>query len=243
MRLSGWTQHSDRLAMREIAYQLNQQTGDSFLCEADQTLDSEDAQNAGMYEEPNPFLDSSNIPVPSGVSLLPSSHLPALISVLPTLSRPTVVILDGFDLFALHPRQSLLYCLLDTAQNCRANAGSKGLAVIGITSRIDTINTLEKRVKSRFSGRMIRTAPPRKLENWTRSVQNALSSASRNEDDRACEVGTAEEWNTLWAEATKRFMDDPSVIKILHETFSITQDIRTLNRMLVSQNINNPLCY
>lgn len=50
--------------------------------------------------------------------------------------KPVVVVLDGFDLFAEHARQALLYCLLDTVQSCRAGEGSRGLAVVGVTSRI-----------------------------------------------------------------------------------------------------------
>ncbi|KZP03435.1 hypothetical protein FIBSPDRAFT_941526 [Athelia psychrophila] len=131
IRLSGWAQNNDRLAMREVARQLSEQTGQSYL--------DDDVDNVDVDAE-NPFAEPDVV-----VALPPPSHLPALISVLPTLSRPSIVILDSFDLFALHPRQSLLYCLLDTVQNCRAGSGSNGMAVIGVTARIDTINLLEKR--------------------------------------------------------------------------------------------------
>ena len=53
-----------------------------------------------------------------------------------TLPRPTIVVLDAFDLFTSHARQALLYCLLDTVQSCRAGEGRKGVAVIGITTRV-----------------------------------------------------------------------------------------------------------
>ncbi|KAG6333768.1 hypothetical protein ID866_5316 [Astraeus odoratus] len=108
IRLSGHLQHNARLALREVAQQLSLQTDRSLLAETDDNTD----------QEHNPFLDS----VPS-TSLPPPSHLPALISMLPTFSRPTIVILDAFDLFAHHARQSLLYCLLDTVQGCRVGQG------------------------------------------------------------------------------------------------------------------------
>lgn len=227
LQLSGWTQHSDRLAMREIAYQLGQQTGATFLAhpgDAHEGVDGDD--------ESNPFLDKPTVSMPiAGASLPPSAHLPALISILPTLSRSTIVILDGFDLFSLHPRQSLLYCLLDTAQGCRASASSKGLAVIGVTSRVDTINLLEKRVKSRFSGRIFRTAPPRKLGGWVKLTKAVLEA---NVGDIDQEENTSEEWRSLWNLAIEGFLDDKAVSNALNETFSITRDVRMLNKMLVS---------
>lgn len=216
--------------MREIAYQLGQQTGSTFLTHSGDPPEGVDGDDAD--DESNPFLDkSTNLMHISGQSLPPSAHLPALISILPTLSRPTIVLLDGFDLFSLHPRQSLLYCLLDTAQSCRASASNKGLAVIGVTSRVDTINLLEKRVKSRFSGRILRTAPPRKLEDWVRLAKVVfevnISDIDQEEDHR-------EEWKLLWNTAVKGFLGDQTVSNALNETFSITRDVRMLNKLLVS---------
>lgn len=215
LRLSGYTQHNDRLALREIARQLSQQTGKSFLSEVE-----EDVNNT--EDEPNPFLD----PGPT-ISIPPPSHLPALISVLPTLSRPTVVILDAFDLFAHHARQSLLYCLLDTVQSCKVGQGNNGLAVVGITSRIDTINLLEKRVKSRFSGRMIRTAPPSDPSLWINISRRLLSTP----------IDGSSEWGTLWTFAVHTFFEDRKVTDTIKDTFALTRDVRMLKRVLVSSHI------
>lgn len=57
-----------------------------------------------------------------------------------TLSRPTIVIVEAFDLFTNHARQALLYCLLDTVQSCRAGEGRKGVAVVGVTSRVVSLH-------------------------------------------------------------------------------------------------------
>jgi origin recognition complex subunit 4 len=200
--------------MREIAYQLAQQTGTSSL------LSKADHDNPDADEDVSPFLDGETT-----ISLPPSSHLPHLISVLPTLTRSTVVILEGFDLFALHPRQSLLYCLLDTVQSCRAAHGNKGIAVIGITTRVDTINLLEKRVKSRFSGRILRTAPPRRFESWIGVARNALCVP--------IDGTPSAEWSEVWLSAVDDFLADPRVRSIMNETFALTRDIRTLSRILV----------
>lgn len=213
IHLSGWAQLNDRLAMREVARQLTQQTGRSFLSdsEADE-LDADDNVD-------NPFVDSC-----TAVSLPPPSHLPALISVLPTLPRPTIVVLDAFDNFTLHARQSLLYCLLDTVQSCRVSNGNKGVAVIGVTTRVDTINLLEKRVKSRFSGRILRTAAPSSVDTWIDAARKLLSPAIRDQH---------EEWLTMWTTSVDKFLADPKVLKIFQETFALFKDAGVLRQMMV----------
>ncbi|KAH7929476.1 hypothetical protein BV22DRAFT_989038, partial [Leucogyrophana mollusca] len=219
LRLSGHAQHNDRLALREIARQLSQQTGKSFLSDSDGDPEKLD-------EGDNPFLDAG----PS-ISLPPPSHLPALISVLPTLSRPTIVILDAFDLFALHARQSLLYCLLDTVQSCRVGQGTNGITVIGVTTRIDTINLLEKRVKSRFSGRILRTAPPANLADWTTIAERVLSAPIDSPDG---------EWPQMWKTAVEKFLSERMVSDSLKQTFSLTRDVRMLKQILI--NVVAELC-
>jgi origin recognition complex subunit 4 len=75
---------------------------------------------------------------------------------------PVIFILDEFDQFAQQMKQRLLYNLLDLMQvSVRAcvmrrndllwslQQSSVQIAVIGITSRLDTIELLEKRIKSR----------------------------------------------------------------------------------------------
>jgi origin recognition complex subunit 4 len=157
--------------------------------------------------------------------LPPSSYLPTLISALPTLARPTVLVLESFDLFAIHGRQALLYCLLDTVQSCRAGKDSSGIAVIGVTTRVDTINLLEKRVKSRFSGRMLLTAGPTTLDDWLSIASNVLTVKPSPHH---------EEWEAYWAATVERFLSDRSVQAALSDLHSLTKDVRLLNRILAS---------
>ncbi|KAI0068834.1 hypothetical protein BV25DRAFT_1791509 [Artomyces pyxidatus] len=206
IRLSGHAQHNDRLALREIARQLAQQTGQTFGLEAD----AEDEEDENPFAPPEPGLP-------------PPSHLPTLISALPSLARSTVIILESFDLFALHGRQALLYCLLDTAQSCRAGKGSKGITIIGVTTRVDTINLLEKRVKSRFSGRMLRTSGPRHFSQWIDIARNALSAPIPQPQ---------EEWTSCWSDAVEQFLADRVVKEALSDTFSLTRDVRMLSQIL-----------
>lgn len=66
------------------------------------------------------------------------------------VAKAVIFVMDEFDLFAHHPRQTLLYNLFDIAQSRKAP-----IAVLGLTTRIDVTNSLEKRVKSRFSHRYV----------------------------------------------------------------------------------------
>ncbi|EEB98329.1 hypothetical protein MPER_02186 [Moniliophthora perniciosa FA553] len=97
IRLSGWLQHNDRLAMREMAHQLNEQAATQFH------VGDEGQRN--VEEDENPFIDAPpHEEFDTDFSVVPAAHIHALITCIPTLSRPTVLILEGFDLFALHPQ-------------------------------------------------------------------------------------------------------------------------------------------
>ena len=142
---------------------------------------------------------------------LTATHLPALIGTLTTLSRPTIVLLDSFDLFTNHARQALLYCLLDTVQSCRSgasrslendNLGAGGVAVIGITTRVDCLNLLEKRVKSRFSGRLVRVGVVDEYDRYVEVAKNLVSSKITQEAGDWCSVEYGDDESALWEEWT-----------------------------------------
>ncbi|XP_052897245.1 origin recognition complex subunit 4 isoform X2 [Anopheles moucheti] len=69
-------------------------------------------------------------------------------------SKSVIFLLEEFDLFCSHHNQTLLYNLFDVAQSAQAP-----ICVLGITARLDVIEVLEKRVKSRFSHRQIFLLP------------------------------------------------------------------------------------
>lgn len=73
-----------------------------------------------------------------------------------TTSKSVIFLIDEFDLFATHGRQTLLYNLFDIAQARKAP-----IAVLGLTTRIDVVESLEKRVKSRFSHRSVYLSLPK----------------------------------------------------------------------------------
>jgi origin recognition complex subunit 4 len=101
-----------------------------------------------------------------------------------TTSASVIFILDSFDEFLSHPRQALLYNLFDIAQSRKAP-----IAVICLGRQVNAIDGLEKRVKSRFGGRILQISrPPDRKEFW-----NVCESALTVDDE---EFGFAKEWNS-----------------------------------------------
>jgi origin recognition complex subunit 4 len=81
-----------------------------------------------------------------------------VLRVLEVGGRAVVFVLEEFDLFAkggAKSKQTLLYAVMDLLQQAQTRA-----AVVGVTSRHDAAEMLEKRVRSRFSFRRILIAPP-----------------------------------------------------------------------------------
>uniref|UniRef100_A0A8C2XQM4 Origin recognition complex subunit 4 n=1 Tax=Cyclopterus lumpus TaxID=8103 RepID=A0A8C2XQM4_CYCLU len=85
-------------------------------------------------------------------------------------SRPALFVLDEFDLFAHHKNQTLLYNLLDVSQSAQAP-----IAVVGLTCRLDVLELLEKRVKSRFSHRQIHLLSNPTFSQYLQRVRTQLS--------------------------------------------------------------------
>nr|POF00942.1 origin recognition complex subunit 4 [Quercus suber] len=86
------------------------------------------------------------------------------------VSKSVIFILDEFDLFANHPRQTLLYNLFDIAQSRKAP-----IAVLGLTAKVDVAESLEKRVKSRFSHRYVHLSLSESYPAFTSACQSALT--------------------------------------------------------------------
>lgn len=142
-------------------------------------------------------------------------------------SKPLVFIMDEFDLFTKNKTQLLLYTLLNTIQS-----SSSPMCMIGATSRIDVLDLLEKRIKSRFSHRQIYTinsydfnkyiefakyfAQLRRLEDVTNG-----SSTMRNRNQK-----------TL-TECVDKLFENPQVIKSLSAQYNYDKSLSTLKRLMI----------
>ena len=98
-------------------------------------------------------------------------HLQLLLDVLREAKGvcvPLIFVLDEFQEFAKRNKQTLLYTLLDILQS-----GETQMAVVGLTGKIDVVESLEKRIQSRFSHRQI-FVPPTSLEDKLKILKSRL---------------------------------------------------------------------
>lgn len=134
-------------------------------------------------------------------------------------SKPILFLLDEFDLFAHHKNQTLLYNLFDVAQSAQAP-----ICVVGITCRLDVIELLEKRVKSRFSHRQIHLFNSQTFEDFIVIFKKLLCLDINFPDQKF-----ADSWN-LQVEQLAR---DPTITDILRQQFEFTKDVRALQQLLM----------
>ncbi|XP_061534982.1 origin recognition complex subunit 4 [Phycodurus eques] len=132
---------------------------------------------------------------------------------------PVLFVLDEFDLFAHHKNQTLLYNLLDVSQSAQAP-----VAVVGLTCRLDVLELLEKRVKSRFSHRQIHLLSSLSFTQYLERVRSQLSLP-----DDFPERKFAQDWNS----SVQSFCEEKSVEDILRRHFNSSKDFRSLHMLLM----------
>jgi hypothetical protein len=206
VKLNGLIHQNDRLAMKSIVQQVSMQINSNWG--NDLVDDDEDEDNEGK--------NLSAVP--------PSAHLPSLITSLPNLPRAVIVILDHFDLFTTHFRQALLYCLLDTVQSLRTGETNAGLAVVGVTSRLDTLLLLEKRVKSRFSHRIVQFSHPPTLDAYISIARKVLSAEAKD---------VPAEWSSWWKSSVEQYLAKREMSRWLKDNFALVREVGSLCRSLV----------
>ncbi|EPQ03381.1 Origin recognition complex subunit 4 [Myotis brandtii] len=136
-----------------------------------------------------------------------------------TSSCPVIFILDEFDLFAHHRNQTLLYNLFDISQSAQTP-----IAVIGLTCRLDILELLEKRVKSRFSHRQMHLMNSFGFPQYLKIFKEQLSLPAEFPDKLF-----AEKWN----ENVQCLSEDKSVQEVLQKHFNISKSLRSLHMLLM----------
>jgi hypothetical protein len=157
VRLNGFVHTDDRLALKEIWRQLGRE------------METEDE----IEGNPISYADTLS-------SLLALLSHPEELSGEETESaaKSVIFIMDEFDLFASHPRQTLLYNLFDIAQARKAP-----IAVLGLSTKIDVAEDLEKRVKSRFSHRYVHLPMPKNFKTFEAICKAGLEIGYLDESD------------------------------------------------------------
>ncbi|XP_016535498.1 origin recognition complex subunit 4 isoform X2 [Poecilia formosa] len=134
-------------------------------------------------------------------------------------SRPVLFVLDEFDLFAQHKNQTLLYNLFDVSQSAQAP-----VAVVGLTCRLDVLELLEKRVKSRFSHRQMYLLSKLTFPQYLERIRDQLSLPDDFPDGKF-----AQEWNA----AVTTLCEDKSAEEVLQRHFNSSTDFRSLHMLLM----------
>lgn len=130
-----------------------------------------------------------------------------------TTKITVVFIFDEIDTFAGPVRQTLLYNLFDMVEHARVP-----VCIFGNTTKLNILELLEKRVKSRFSQRVIYIPKINSLDNFKLAIEEQL--IPMEGIDNYNNIKYVKEWRTfiqtlLQDEDSKLFQN----IKINYETF------------------------
>ena len=214
IRLNGFLHTDDKLALKDIWRQLGRE------------MELED----GMKGLPNSYADALT-------SLLALLSHPAELSATDLeadhAARSVIFIIDEFDLFTNHPRQTLLYNLFDIAQSRKAP-----IAVLGLTTKVGVVESLEKRVKSRFSHRYVHLSLPKSFDTFRDICTSALSCQSTNAslpDDVALSKylqkadAPTQKLYKAWNEYVFTFLRNDSMMSLLlRQIYARTKSIPTV---------------
>jgi origin recognition complex subunit 4 len=136
------------------------------------------------------------------------------------INRSVIFILEEFDLFTTHPRQTLLYNLFDIAQSRKAP-----IAVLGTTTRFDVVEQLEKRVKSRFSHRYVHLSAPRDLSAYREVCQNALTPFSAD--------GVTDNGKRVWKELLNDLFSLDAYNTHLRNLYYLSKSVRAFHTSML----------
>lgn len=177
VRLNGFLQTDDKLALREIWRQLGREM---------QVDEDETSQVSTYADTMASLLHLLSHPQELAETLEPD--------VMARTTKSIVFVLDEFDLFTTHPRQTLLYNLFDIAQARKAP-----IAIIGCSARVDVSDNLEKRVKSRFSHRWIHVPQAKSFSAFEEIVKAALVLRERDKfhERRSISSEIRVDWNAF----------------------------------------------
>lgn len=197
VRLNGFFQTDDKLALREIWRQLGREmaVSEDETGEVSSYADTM-ASLLSLLSHPDELLADPDSMVIDHAEEGGVQH---------KTSKSVIFVLDEFDLFTTHARQTLLYNLFDIAQARKAP-----IAVIGCSTRMDVVDCLEKRVKSRFSHRWLHVPNAKSFVAFEEAVSKILSMPVDGKEA----LGVAKddlEWRERWNQSIK-VSSAPSVL-------------------------------
>lgn len=130
-------------------------------------------------------------------------------------NTPIIFVLDNFDLFTKHKNQNLLYSLFDISQS-----DSCPISVVGITARLDVIELLEKRVKSRFSHRQLYLATDYTFSDYLDTVHQLLDPSFVQDKD--------------WSQHIRTTLSHASVLSSLKQVYCSSKSLFVLQNFFTT---------
>lgn len=180
IKINGLLQIDDTAAIKEIARQLDQ-----YLVNYNQLGKRAKLNNALMFNQ-----GSINATMAMIVNILDKTRLDETETTVDErgfmverkkMLMPIVFVIENIDVYTRNSKQTLLYNLFDIAQSNSSKTNfdlgnSKGttVTVIGLTTKVTIRDSLEKRVKSRFSQRIIQLNKPKTLDEFAQCVYSML---------------------------------------------------------------------
>lgn len=210
IRLNGLFQTDDKLALKEIWRQLGREMDiDQDENQVGSYADTLSSLLALLSHPEELFTTDNEVPgnYAHGVT-----------------AKSVVFVMDEFDLFASHSRQTLLYNLFDIAQARKAP-----IAVIGLTTRLDVADYLEKRVKSRFSQRYLFVPAAKNLDAFKETCKATLivSSTDKCPSGAELDAGIVKRWNA-WVD--QLFNEDEDMTRHLTSIFTTSKSLPDFHR-------------
>lgn len=199
IRLNGFIHTDDKLALREIWRQLGREM---------------DVEDDGMSGRSN-YADT----LTSLLALLSHTAQETERGDAAT-ARSVVFILDEFDLFASHPRQTLLYNLFDVAQSRNAP-----IAVLGLTTKVNVVDNLEKRVKSRFGQRYVHLSLPRSFTAFQEICILALYYRPSTQDQLQSSNGALQNLSAAWNAYLAQVFASPLFEQFLQKIYTSSKSV------------------
>ncbi|KAF2774414.1 hypothetical protein EJ03DRAFT_6427 [Teratosphaeria nubilosa] len=201
VRLNGFIHTDDKIALREIWRQLGREME---LAEDDGTVSKNYADTMAQL--------LALLSHPTEVGLEQEGQV----------TKSVIFILDEFELFASHPRQTLLYNLFDIAQSRKAP-----IAVLGCTTRVDVAESLEKRVKSRFSHRYVHLSLAKNYTAFVEACKATLSLSLDETDDKWADA------LRIWNKMVEETLAHPTLQQHLRRLYHTTKSIRDFTTALL----------
>lgn len=207
IKLDAHLHSDDKLALREVARRLDMNVGGS----------SEDKTRT--FEQRAISDTFTNILLALDLNTSPEQSEEAQKS-----STPIVFVINEIEKFTGSNKQTLLYNLFELTQSSKIP-----ICVLGVCTKFTTRELLEKRVRSRFSQRVMTTQLPSTLEDFWSNAKLSLqvhSSAMDQFKDKLYPL----DWNKKIDEA----FDHPTQLtRVVHRIFHSTKSYKDLNNCLV----------